>query len=227
MTSAKFTTCVPIMADMMSPRDLLALAETDAVNHIALKPLLDAQWTALRDDAAVLRDQIRFVRESKNLMRKRLRRVFDGEWTDTDDDLDVISERETATVWGELPEDFTGRVLPGSFSISLEDDIRHIDVFYTMRAGAFLLEIEQHFHMFSNPGYESNSVRVSRDVMGVLMDIDIDIDDIDVTVKGNDARTCGIGALLHRAYHAAFPAEPADPDKALWWRFAKRRSESV
>lgn len=221
MSSAKFTECVAIVTDAMSPRDLLALAETNAANHTALKPLLDAQWTSVRDDAAVLRDQIRCVRESKHLMRKHLRRVFIGEWTDTDDDIDVISERETATMWGELPEDFKDRVLPGSFYLSLEDDVRHIDITYKMRAGSFLLDIEQHFHMFSNPGFESNSVRVSRGAVGVLV---IDDDDRDVTVIGKDAREYAIGTLLHRAYHWTFQSEPEDPDKALWWRFAKRRS---
>ncbi len=157
----KITECIPIVTfvtDTMSPRDLLALAETNAANRTALKSLLDAQWMALCDDAAVLRDQIRFVRESKHLMRKHLRRVFDGEWTDTDDDLDVISERETETMWTELPEAFTDRVLPGSFCLSLEDDIRHVDISYKMRSGAFLLDMEHNFHMFSDPGHEIHYV---------------------------------------------------------------------
>lgn len=212
--------CVSAVSNTLPPRDLLALAETNSANCSAVKPLLDAQWTALRDEALVLSGQIRIVRQDKALLRKHLCRVFYGEWTDTDDKLDVISERETAALWTELPAAFKARVVPGSFSLSLEDDIRHVDIFYKMRAGGFDLNIEQHFHMFANPGHEYNYVCVSRDGQRVVY---VDDDLKDVTAVG-DARNYGIGALLHCAYHLTFDKDPEDPDKALWVRFAKRRA---
>ncbi len=207
--------CVSCIADALSPRDLLALAETDAANRDALKPLLDAQWTTLCEDASALWSTLPFLRESKRKLCRAILKVPDPE--EDDDNLDFYESLDRArdALWARMPANFKDRV--DQFHLDADPEFLKYEVSYTLRERVGGEDVEVR-HMFGimdwyNDGGETH---VWTDGIG----IDDARKEVEVFRAG---RLHGVGALLHWGYHGSFPELPEAPDDALWVRFARRR----
>ncbi len=209
---AKLSDCIHMVADTLSPRDLLALAETDAANRDALKPLLDAQWTTLCEDASTVWSMLQCIQESAPMLRKHLLDDFPE-----DVPFRHMTSHEKDAAWDTLPASFRDRVVRASY----EPEVYGFDTFgvsYRLRAiGRIDVDVTQKF-TFASARHSRTTVTLGDDEILVGPDIK------KVMVYENgDARCHGLRALLHWAYHGSFDAEPQDPDAALWVRFVGRR----